>query len=245
MKISKFQNLNLCFKYVLLLCFTLVSIVSIAQDDIITSEPIVIEESIPRDKVYYLFSPRVSITVPHPMGNSAFKKTFVGIYEANAGFNLMLYKGVFGGVTFKNALLKITDNKIPNYGNGSMSIYSAAVKAGSDFYISDKNNLIFSASIAAGQNTTKYSSIICKNPVNHPLTTDFKAFYAEPELDLYFIIEENFGVGLSVTYSIIQHTFDPYELCLNEWSQYSKTNTGSTQYLSFGFGFYYGIARRG
>lgn len=214
-----------------------------AQDEIDTSKISTVDDKPPRQKQYYLYSPRVSIIVPHPLGNEAFKKSFVGIYELNGGINLMLYKGLFVGADYKNALLKITENKIPDY-NASMSINSVAGKIGSDFYVGYKNNMIFSAALSLGQNYTKYSSFISKIPNKQPSINGFKSSYIEPEIDMYFLIEANFGIGVTVAYSVIKRNFDPYELCLNEWSQFPKDNTGSTQYLSFGFGFYYGLSKK-
>jgi len=213
-----------------------------AQEDLDTSGPSSIDET-PRQKKYYLYSPRLSVTVPHPLGNNSFKKCFVGVYELNAGLNLMLYKGLFAGVTYKNSLLIITENKIPDY-NASMSINSVAAKAGSDFYIGSKNNMILSTALSVGQNKSKYSSFICKDPKNHTMITGFKSSYIEPEVNLFFLIESNLGLGVTVTYSIIERNFDPYELCLNEWASFDKNNSGSTRYLSFGFGLYYGLSKK-
>ena len=203
----------------------------------------IFSESPPRQKNFYLFSPRISVAVPHPMGNKSFKKSFVGIYEVNAGLNLMFYKGLFAGVFYKNGLLKITENKIPDY-NASMSLNSASVKIGSDFYVGAKNNMLLSTAVSVGQNNTKYSSFICKDPKLHPLITGFKSSYVEPEVNLFFLTEDNFGIGATLTYSIIKRNFDPYELCLNDWAQFDKNNSGSIRYFSFGFGFYYGLSKR-
>ena len=93
-------------------------------------------------KNYYLFSARVNVTVPHPVSNGAFKKCFVGIYEASGGLNLMLYKGVFVGGAYKNGLMKITENKIANY-NASMQMNNASGKIGGDLYLGEKNRVIF------------------------------------------------------------------------------------------------------
>ncbi len=230
-------------KYLLFLLLALNSVISIAQDDTLAIDLMNADEIIPRQRIYYQFTPRLYITVPHPLSNAAFKKTFVGIYEVNAGLNLGFYKNFFAGVTYKNNLLKITQKKIPNY-NASMSMNSAAIKAGSDFYLNEKNTVLFSVALSAGQNSTKYSSLICKDPAKQPAITEFKSTYYEPEASFFFFTESNFAFGFIATYSIIKRTFDPYELCLNEWSAYSKNNSGPTQYLSFGFGFYYGFFTR-
>ena len=65
------------------------------------------------------------------MGNKSFKKSFVGIYEVSGGLNIMVHKGLFVGVTAKNGLLKITENKITDY-NASMKINTTPARHGRD-----------------------------------------------------------------------------------------------------------------
>lgn len=201
------------------------------------------EDQPPAPKQYYLLSPRVSVTVPHPMSNHAFHKSFVGIYELSMGLNAYVYKGLFIGGTYKAGLLKITENKIADY-NASMYINNAGVKLGTDAYVGEQNRVIFSAAVTGGKNWTHYGGLVAKEP-GRVIPTSYSCFYLEPEMNMYFLIESNFGIGVTVSYSIFDHTFDPYALALNDWAQFSKTNTGSTQYLSFGFGFYYSLIHKG
>lgn len=201
------------------------------------------DDTPPAPKQYYLLSPRVSVTVPHPMSNRAFHKSFVGIYELSAGLNAYVYKGIFVGGTYKAGLLKITENKIADY-NASMYINNVGLKAGTDAYLGDRNRIIFSAAVTAGKNWTHYGGLVAKEP-GRIIPTRYNCIYAEPEINLFFLIESNFGIGVTVSYSIFDHTFDPYALALNDWAQFSKVNTGSTQYLSFGFGFYYSLLQNG
>jgi len=201
------------------------------------------DESKSYKKEYYFLSPRVSVTVPHPMGNKAFRKSFVGIYEISGGLNIMLYKGLFLGATYKNGLLKITENKIADY-NASMAINNIGLKIGGDFFIGEQNKIIFSGSITGGQNYTKYSGLVCRKPTETPKIKAYTASYIEPELNLFFLVEQNFGIGLTVTYSIFNTEFNPYDLCLNDWASFDKENPGRTQYFSFGFGFYYSLIKK-
>jgi hypothetical protein len=196
-------------------------------------------ESPPAPKRYYVLSPRVSVTVPHPTKNTSFKKSFVGIYEASAGLNIYLYKGIFIGGTYKNGLLKITENKINDY-NASLSINNTGVKLGGDVYVGEKNKVIFSAALTAGQSSGRYSGLVAKDK-SRVLPAKYTCTYYEPEINLFFLIESNFGIGATISYTVFNKTFDPYELALNDWTQFPKDISGSTQYYSFGFGFYYSL----
>lgn len=194
-------------------------------------------------KNYYLFSPRLNVTVPHPMANKSFKKCFVGIYEISGGLNIMLYKGVFIGGTYKNGLLKITENKIANY-NASMEINNAAGKIGGDLYLGERNRSLFSAALSMGENWTHYYDLVAKDPHKVISNTSFTCSYMEPEVNLFFLVDDNFGVGATISYTIFDHPFDPYELSLNDWAGFDKTSGGTTQYISFGFGFYYSFLKK-
>ncbi len=194
-------------------------------------------------KKYYLFSPRVSITVPHPIANTSFKRSFVGIYEVSGGLNVMLYQGLFIGATYKNAELKISQKNISNY-DALMAINNVAVKVGGDWYVGDKNRIIYSMAVSGGKNWTKFPHLMRKLPNERPATTSYSTTYIEPEANLFFLVESNFGIGATISYTIFNRIFDPYELSLNEWAAYDKNSPGVTQYLSFGFGFYYSFLKK-
>ncbi len=221
------------------LLFSLFSLSSFSQEDLSKSLPSKNEDS-PLKKKYYLFSPRVSVTVPHPIADRSFKKCFVGIYEVSAGINIFIYKGLFFGVSGKNGLLKITENKIADY-NASMLINNLGGKIGSDLYVGENNKSILSFAVTIGHNWTQYRGLKSKDPNKPPLYTSYETNLLEPEMNIFFMIESNFAIGATVSYSIFDSHFNPYDLNLNEYSKFSSDNSVSTQYLSFGFGFYYSI----
>lgn len=212
----------------------------LAQDETLVPSGSKTNETPSLPKQYYFLSPRVSVTVPHPMANKAFKKSFVGIYEITGGLNIMYYKGLFIGVSYKNALLKITENKISDF-NASMKLNNIALKLGVDSYLGENNRVVFSSAVAVGQNWTKYSGLHTKDPTKHPALTEYKSIFVEPEINLFFLVESNFGIGATLSYSIFDKNFDPYELALTDWTSFQNIKPGSTSYLSFGFGFYYSL----
>ena len=227
-------------KYFLFNLFIFLSAVSLAQDDNTIVPSSGGNDSPPAKEQYYLLSPRVSVTVPHPMANRSFKKSFVGIYELTVGMNLYVYKGFFIGVSGKNGLLKITENRITDY-NASMGINNVAGKFGGDWHVGEKKNAIFSLAFSAGHNWSKYMGLMHKQNSPPPLYTKFETNYIEPEMNIFFLIESNFAIGATFSYTIFNTHFDPYDLDLNEYSKFSRNNAAATQFLSFGFGFYYSL----
>jgi len=229
------------FKNLFCFIFFLSPVFIFSQDDTGTAKS---DEAIASQKrEYYVFSPRVSIDVPHPISNKAFRKTFVGVYDLSAGMNFMIFKGAFVGINYKNSLLKVFENKVADL-DANMQSNSAGIRIGSDFYVGSKNRMIFSASVGAGQNWSNYSKFRSKTILNKPTIYNFNTTYIEPEVSFYFLIEQNFAIGINLNYTMLNQKFDPYELCLNEWAQYDKENSGNISFLNFGFGFYYSFLQK-
>lgn len=234
------------YKYLVVLVLSTSMLTSKAQEGNPTNDTAV-AESLVFPKENNLFNAKLSFTVPNATANKSFSKSVTGIYQVNGGLNLMLKKNFFIGVTFSDALFQISKTIIPNKTYAKqpfINFYNAAVKVGSDFYLGDNNRVIMSTAISVGQSFVKYSAFACKNPAKKIALTDFKSPYAEVEVSTIFLAEPNWGIGPTLSYSLIQRTFDPYELCLEEWSSYSKTNKGPTQYLSFGFICYYTFMKK-
>lgn len=203
-------------------------------------------------KEYFLFSARASVTVPHPIANSAFKKTFVGIYNINVDFNTFVYRGFYIGAAYKNNLFKITPTKIASYNVdslGNLNPYptmhsnAVAIKVGYDMYLGDQNRIIYTISTGVGKYWTKYGNFVSKPP-GKKLITSSVTTYIEPEMALNFMVESNFAIGVNISYTMLNRNFDPYELGLNDWKGYGKNNDANTRYLNFGFGFFYSFSKK-
>lgn len=234
------------YKYLFFLLLSLVTLFSKAQDTVPSADTAIIESQI-LPKSNNLFSPRLSFSVPNPTSNKAFVKSFVGIYQINGSMNMALYKGVFVGVSFSNALLQVSKNVIPNKTYAKqpfVNTYNAAVKIGADWYLGENNRIVFSADLSVGQSFVRYSAFVSKDPAKNIEITGFKSPYGATEVSMIFLVEPNWGIGPTLSYSLINRKFDPYELCLDEWQSYGKSNTGTIQYLSFGFVAYFNFYRK-
>src|ERR1019366_6665991 len=218
------------------------TLVSLAQDTIPLTDTSIAPTNPILPKTNNLFSARLSFTSPNPISNKAFNKSFVGIYQVDGSMNMSLYKGIYVGVAFSYASLKINKNLTgamynvgltpaqTNEANASMSIYNAAIKIGGDFYIGEKNRMILSPAISVGQSYVKYSSFVCKDSAKHIQITDFKSPYVQTDISMIFLIEPNWGIGPTISYSLIKRNFDPTELCLEDWGV-NKSNSSATQYF--------------
>ena len=122
-----------------------------------------------------------------------------------------------------------------------MNFNNVGAKIGGDWYVGEKNKAIFSLSLSGGHNWSRYIGLKAKDQSKPPLYTKFETNYIEPEMNIFFLIEANFAIGVTISYTIFDTHFDPYDLRLNDYDHFSTANTGATQFLSFGFGFYYSI----
>lgn len=193
-----------------------------------------IDPNIILPKANNLFNTKFSFLVPNPTANASFNKSMIGIYQVNGSLNLSLYKALTVGVVFGTGNFKIDRNIIRDY-NAHMNFYNAGVRLGTDVVFGEKNRKMFAADVAVGQTYVNYSSFVCKTPGKKMDLTDFKSPFLEIGSHLIFLIESNWGLGITLDYTLFQKTFDPYELCLDDWGSFSKTNKGPTQYFSFGF----------
>lgn len=180
---------------------------------------------------------RGSCTVPHPLKNKAFKKSLTGIYNANLSLSLRTFSSFNIGFVYNNALYKTAANKIPQV-NTAMQVNGAGIRLSYDRFLSDK--VFFAPAIVAGRQEGVFTGVICPIPISE--RPRYSANYIEPELNLYFIVDPNFAIGINTSCMLNGHTFDPYAVCFNEYRGYEAGDLkGNMVSLSFGFGFYFGF----
>lgn len=200
----------------------------------------------PAKKEYYWFNPHAAVTIPNPMANRAFRKNLAGVYEVSAGMDILLFKGIFAGAVYQNATLKITGITGATYFHYQplMKINNAGIRVGGRSYVGDKNRMILTGALTLGESWTHYKDIRCKDSTIAVPLTRYSCPYVQPEIGIYFLVESNFAIGATVSYSFYNKKFDPYEICLDSWKAVGKAGSEGTQYLSFGFGFYYSFLKK-
>ena len=193
-------------------------------------------------RVPFKASFRNSFTIPHPLSNDAFKKSFVGIYDFTPSLNMFIYECFYAGLVYKNALLTIPANKVPDV-NIKMQVNNVGLKIGGDYYTSEKSFLSYG--LNAGQNWTKFTSVVSLIPNNHSDNNHFSSLYVEPEINMNFLVEGNFAIGVDLSCIIINKEFDPYAIFLNEHKGYEPSQlNGLMAYFDFGFNVYYGFWKK-
>ena len=216
----------------------------VAQEPVDNSPPSA--DNGPVKKEYYWFNPHASVTIPNPMANRGFRKNLAGVYELSAGMDILLFKGIFAGAVYQNATLKITGITGATYFHYQplLKINNAGIKVGARTYLGEKNRMIFTGSLTVGESWGHYKDIRCKDSTIAVPMTRYTSPYVQPEIGIYFLVESNFAIGATISYTASRKIFNPYEICLDSWKPVGNVGSEGTQYLSFGFGFYYSFLKK-
>lgn len=190
----------------------------------------------------YHLSVRSEGAIPSSISNKAFKGTFVGVYDFSGALCFNYYKGLYIGGLYKNALFKVPLNKIPGL-KTLMHINYYGGKIGYDYHITDMATLTFGVNI--GEADISFSSVVPLKKVVTNKSYTYTSYFIEPEVILNLFTEENFAVGIKVSYTILQKAFDPDFAHFNDYKTYLISEKGGfTSSFNFGFGFYFGFLKK-
>jgi|GEM_PF-1183594 hypothetical protein len=192
-----------------------------------------------------LFAIRFSTTLPAAVSNGPLRAKFRGIYDMNLSANVRLTHNFFAGLGFKDGLLGL--NAIPNPSNNidlntKMHLYTSYVKLGYNKFHTE--NIYSTFAVNIGYNKSVFTDVV--NPKSEPnLITSYNSMVIEPEYSLNFAIEENFSIGIFLSYTYMPTAFNPYNIALQDVTSLAGLKTSSiTGIINFGFGFYYGIGKK-
>ncbi|MBI2270533.1 MAG: autotransporter outer membrane beta-barrel domain-containing protein [Bacteroidetes bacterium] len=193
----------------------------------------------------YRFDTRINGLVPHPLSNKAFKSTFIGVYSVSGSQNVQLFKNFYAGICGGNSLYKIPTNKLVA-GNGyrlsnQFQLNWAGLNIGYDYYFTPHGFL--STSISIGQSFGKFSSIQTITPAT--IKDEFNTAYLQITENINFILEDHFGIGFLVSYTYINHSFDPADIALDQFKHYESGDmNGAVSHLEVGFNLYFGYVKK-
>lgn len=190
------------------------------------------------------FSVRANVSIPKVTSSKAFRTSFLGLYEANASFNVRLFSNFFIGVGYKNALFKSQSYFQQKNLYTKMQVHNGFLRVGYDRFYAEHSFATFALNM--GYNFNKYTNLNPKyDSLAHSYPAQYSGPYLQPEIGLYFLVEDNFALGAHVGYNYNFSHFDPSLPYLDKWLDYSNiSNSWNTSWINFGFGFYYGLVRK-
>jgi|GEM_PF-4453526 len=201
---------------------------SFGQLNEITPEP---PKDITPTDVFYKYSVQAGTDITYALGNNAFKMDFSnGIYALNAAINESITKRVYAG-------FEIYDNEfgqsLPLYGTLAprMFLYMGGARIG--YRSSLTGDFLFNAAFTMGETIIKYTDA----PVE---PNNLKSGFASLRIIESYRVNEQFWIGLHVTYTYLPYTYSPFDIGIGQYYPYVPSDyKGATTYLGWGFSIYY------
>ena len=179
-------------------------------------------------------------SVPHPVTNKAFRRSFIGVYDMALTYRIRLFDGFAAGIQAKHSLWRIPDNKIPGlhtvgqFNGGGLSL-------GYDYKIGEVAMLY--AEVNAGRVQVHYYGVSYDSlPEN--FQTNYMINYGEAEVGAYFYTEGSFAIGVQTGFMFTNYAFDPYRLGLDNHKAYLPEDlNGKVVTFKLGFSVVYSFLK--
>jgi len=184
---------------------------------------------------------KFSGSVPHPVANRAFRRSFIGVYDLAFTYRIGLFSGFSAGIQAKHTLWRIPDNKIPGlhtvgqFNGGGLSL-------GYDYPLGEVTVLY--TEINVGQMQVFYYGVSYDSmPAN--FQTKYNIKYGQVEVGAYFYTEGNFAIGMQTSFMFTNYGFDPYKLALDNHKAYVASDLeGSVVTFNLGFSVVYSFMEK-
>lgn len=192
----------------------------------------------------FLMSIRASGCVPHPIAtNKAFKRSFTGVYDITAAYDVQVFHGVQVGLAYHHSLWKTPDNKIPSL-NTYCQTHHGGLRVGYDHVLSETTVAYFGLSALTGQ-AHFYGISYTPDTAHVPLVTRFRYKTMEADAGVYFYTEGNFALGIHIAAVFTNFNFDPYALYLDQHKAYVASDLeGNVANINFGFDLVFSFLKR-
>jgi hypothetical protein len=207
-------------------------------------------------KILPRVSIRASCTIPKAVSTSAFRHSFLGLYDANLSVNVRLFDNFGIGLGYNNALFNSAAYfRLQKGLSTRLQVHNGFLRIGVDRPAGEKS--FYTLSLNSGYSYNQYTGVACLyDSLNNTRPKSFTGIYLKPEFTVNFQVEENFAFGIHLAYHYCLFAYDPALNCFDTYASYDKANRkmkigddnvnnrGNIGWISFGFGFYYGFKRK-
>ena len=186
---------------------------------------------------------RGEVQLPRPLWNKAFEKNFSGVFNAGLSMN-------WGGKHFNmGGFYSLTQYQIfPQFGKPAdtphtiLTNHTTGIKFFYDLLTTTGNGM-FSPYLSAGYTFMSYTRVQCIKQTPHNTKTGGINMNAGAAYNI--MMDEWVGVGFTVGYNVIDHVFNPTNICLDEYMDFHiNDRKGSLQNIFFGFSLYFDLAKK-
>ena len=173
---------------------------------------------------------KATVAIPTLVGNKALRQSFRGIYEGTANLQVRLFDNVHLGMHGSYTGFKISADKIANL-NTECRTTGAGLNIGYEKFSSPR--VLWFVNFATGYKWINYFRVQCPDsisPVLHNIAWSYK-----PSAGFCYYSDDNFSLGLSVSYTFLMNEFKPEDICLDNFRAYQPIDSkGMTNYFSIG-----------
>ena len=177
--------------------------------------------------------------VPNVIANPGFRHSVKGIYEGNLSLNIRIVSGMSLGVGMKNALIS-TQERIQSV-DFRMQLYTAYVRFAYAHYHTQKT--YSTLALNGGYNNSFFTGL---RPLYSPVISNkYNSLVIEPEYSINFAVEENFSIGIFISYAYFLTPFEAVNIGIQDYSSASTLgNNQSNGMLNVGFNFHVGMGKQ-
>lgn len=190
----------------------------------------------PANEVFYKYGLQGGVQVDFPVGDPGMVKTFNGIYAVNLSYDVSILKRLFIGIDTHFDQLAVSANPLYLSVNPKMFNNIGGLRVGYHSAYSKDNDFLFQATFTAGYDYIFYSSVPSFAPPQ-PHGYNGKGSTGILAITEYYRVNEQFWVGLDLSYTYISYQFNPDYLGLqNAGITFVPSDSqGPTMYMAFGF----------
>ncbi len=176
------------------------------------------------------FQIKVNVAIPTLVSNKAIRQSFRGVYEGTANLQLRLFNGVYIGTHGSYTGFKVSGDKIANV-NTECRTAGAGLNIGYEKFSMPR--VLWFVNFASGYNWINYYRVECADSIS-PVRRNLAWSY-RPSAGFCYYSDDNFSLGLSVSYTVLMNEFNPKNICLNNFKSYQANDSkGYTNYFSIG-----------
>ncbi len=176
------------------------------------------------------FNLKLSVGIPTILGNKALKNSFRGVYDAGLNFQTRIFKGVYLGAHGNYTGFKIAVDKFNTLGTECQTATGGLNLAYEKF---SSPRVSWFVNVAGGYNWINYSKVQCPDSIS-PIKKNV-AFNLRPSAGFTYYSDDNFSLGLLVSYTILTNQFNPQAICLDDFATFKQNDSkGNTNYFSVG-----------
>ena len=186
---------------------------------------------------------RGEIQLPRPIWNGAFAGNFSGVFNAGISMN-------WGGKHFNTGgFYSLTQYQIfPQWRKPAdtphtiLTNHTTGIKFFYDM-LSSSGKGMFSPYMSVGYSLMSYTRVQCKKQTGHNTKTGGLSVNTGAAYNI--MLDEWVGVGLTIGYNVVDHVFNPTNICLDEYMDFTiDDRKGSLQNIFFGFSLYFDLAKK-